>query len=108
LELGLDRRSIATLDYANPFPALLEARSPRGAHVWVDPGSNVPVNARLTAAEVIGDATVVMAPKHPDLLAAASMMTEAARTTLAEDFEIAREDDSWTIYRRRKRPSSVR
>lgn len=95
---GVDRATIANLDFSNPFPALFLAPSPRGVQVWWDWGNSVPKDALLKWEDVIGDACVVTLPLRPAVAAVTAKLEQAVSGRLSSDFNLLFHDDLWMIY----------
>jgi hypothetical protein len=98
--LNLGDKTIANLDFANPFPVLFLAPPPKGIQVWWNFGFNVPRGAMLKWQDVIGDACVVTIPAEPSLPATTIRLADIVRQKLATDFKLVYQDSLWSIYRR--------
>jgi hypothetical protein len=98
--LNLEDEAIANLDYANPFPVLFLAPSPRGISVFFQFGVNLPRDAVLKWQDVIGDACVVTIPVRPLFTYESVRLTDIVRTKSATDFNLVYQGALWSIYRR--------
>jgi hypothetical protein len=103
---GLDasRETIVNLDFANPFPALFLAPSPKGVEVYWDFGNDVPIGYKPSWQEVIGDACLVTEPKNPwPPPPAAAHFSEpliaAVQSHLASAFTLVYQDELWKIWK---------
>jgi len=101
--LNMTDETIATLDYVNPFPALLGLPSPKGVPTIWGLGYDQPYNSVLQPRELVGDACIVMLPMRPTPVVKGSteLVIAAAEPILAASFNLVGEDDYWKIYRRK-------
>ena len=98
---GADRGRVMTLDFGNPFPALLDAPPPRGVLFSMFVGRQAD---QLTAADpalTLGDAEWLMIPKFPALWESTRLLLDAQGTRLAAEWRMAAENGHWRLLRRR-------
>jgi hypothetical protein len=102
-QLGLERRKIASLDYDNPFPAMLAAPSPRRVDVVLAPGYMERGDKPFDPDEIVGDACVLMVPRQPAPVIedSAEFLTGSVAPVLRSAFTLVRRDAAWEIYRAR-------
>jgi hypothetical protein len=102
-KLRVTDETIATLDYVNPFPALLGLPSPKGVPVIWALGYHQPYDSMLQERELVGDACIVMLPMRPTQVVKGSteFVIAAAEPILAASFNLVGDDDYWKIYRRK-------
>ncbi|HYK65913.1 MAG TPA: hypothetical protein VEY94_13285 [Patescibacteria group bacterium] len=93
--LGVSHDAIASVDFMNPFPALLLSPSPKGVLVVWNFGVNVPIGYKPSWQEVIGDACVVAEPK----LKPFKVLIDAVQPHLMSAFTLVHEDDMWKIWK---------
>lgn len=93
---------IATLDFSNPFPLLLQSVSPKGVALWWHPGVDIAEDHLPDFLSPIGDACAVMIPVHPYqfIPEATALLVRTARAQLASDFDLSVEDNLWRLYQR--------
>lgn len=100
-DIGAAKQKLVVLGFQTPFRAVLGSPSPLGIRTWFESGYNIPHGAKLTAAEVIGDACIVMRPERSADDTSRDMLIEATREALAADFEQISSDEWWHVYRRK-------
>ena len=101
---GADRGRVMTLDFGNPFPALLDAPPPRGVLFSMFVGRQAD---QLTAADpvlTLGDAEWLMIPKFPVLWESTRLLLDAQGPRLAAEWPLAAENGHWRLLRRRETP----
>jgi hypothetical protein len=91
-------RKVSVLDFANPFSAGLGLKPPRGDSAWLHWERNVDASHFFPPEQYFADVEVLMLPKwginnEP--------LRELYHAYIDEAFEPIRENNGWTIYRRR-------
>jgi hypothetical protein len=101
-DLKTTNETIATLDYANPFPALLGTPSPRGVPVLWALGYSEGFGMLSHRQELFGNACIVMLPLKPTQVVegSAELLRSAAEPLLSRYFILERQDQFWKIYRK--------
>jgi hypothetical protein len=96
-------QAIATIDYVNPFPALLAMPSPKGVPVVWALGYIQQPDMLSQPNRLFGDACIVMFPLRPTQVIEgnAELLASAAEPQLSMYFTIIREDEYWRVYERR-------
>ena len=100
-EAGADRGRVMTLDFGNPFPALLDASPPKGVLFSMFLGRQVD---RRTAADptlTLGDAEWLMIPKFPVRWESTRLLLDAQGPRLIDEWSLAAENDHWRLLRRK-------
>ena len=95
---GEDR--VMTLDFANPFPALLGAPSPKGVLFSLFVNRQVD---RRTAADpdlVFGDAQWLMVPRFPYKQESNRLLADVQSERLASEWKQVAENEHWRLLRR--------
>ena len=98
-----DARVLA-LWFTNPFPALMDAPSPRGVLAYYDAGRTFGMETFADPVEVFADTHVAMFPKH--LSPGRKYMQAAAEAWLNEHWERV-DTPLWTLYLRPSPPPST-
>lgn len=91
---------VMTLDFANPFPALISAPPPKGVLVSLFVNRQVD---RFTAAEpelVFGDAQWLMVPRFPYKQETTRLLADVQSQRLASEWRQVAENDHWRLLRR--------
>ncbi|WP_445504202.1 hypothetical protein [Microvirga sp. G4-2] len=108
-EMNLNGEKIFALDFANPFPMILNTPPPKGDMPWLQWEHTLNTSAFIPAKTLMTDVALVMEPKPAGDATQPEPAREGLRTLygryIAEYFEIARETDHWKVYRRRSQPS---
>ena len=94
---GAGQSRVMTLDFGNPFPALLNAPPPKGVLFSMFIGRQVD---RLTAADpalTLGDADCLMIPKFPVRWESAQLLLAAQGPRLAAEWGGAGENEHWHL-----------
>ena len=102
---GADKDRVMTFDFGNPFPALLDARAPKGVLFSMFVGRQAD---RLTAEDptlTLGDADWLMTPKFPVFRESTALLLNAQSNHLAAEWLLVAENDHWRLLRR-KNPSA--
>ena len=101
-DLNITHEVIASVDYANPFPALLGTPSPKGVPVVWALGYMETFGFLSQPQALLGDACIVMLPLRPTQVVegSAELLTSAAEPILSTSFTLALQNDYWKIYRR--------
>ena len=92
--------SVTTLDFGNPFNALLHRPPVVGGNQWSQAGRNVSELNHLKADQALGDAQVVMVPRRPSQPETESLMLKLYGSYLATHFDLAGRSPCWQAYRR--------
>lgn len=97
---GIEDLPTTSLDYENPFSALLESPSPKGVPVLWDMGFMEPIDQPLSPDELVGDACIVMQPRHPTtiVIGSAEYVAAAAAPVLEASFILFAENEDWKMY----------
>ena len=93
--------TVATLDLAQPFGALLPLPPSRSFFWSVDVGRSVSRDTAPEGPEVFADVDCVMWPKHPDAPESTAFLLDLYGDYLAQAFPLATENDDWRLLRRR-------
>ena len=97
---GAGQSRVMTLDFGNPFPALLDAPPPKGVLFSMFVGRQAD---RLTAADpalTLGDADCLMIPKFPVRWDSARLLLDGQSARLAADWRVTAENEHWRLLRR--------
>ena len=98
---------VVSLDFANPFSAILGLRPPRGDAPWLQWGRTITASTYLPAERMLSAAQIVIEPKPPaeNDAAAAFEPGSSPRAVygpyLAANFDVVRETGFWIVHRRR-------
>ena len=98
---GAGQGRVMTLDFANPFPALLDAPPPKGVLFSMFKGRQAD---RVTAADpelTLGDADCLMIPKFPVRWESTRLLLDAQGPRLAAEWRAAAENEHWRLLRRK-------
>ena len=98
---GAGQSRVMTLDFGNPFPALLNAPPPKGVLFSMFIGRQVD---RLTAADpelTLGDANCLMIPKFPVRWESTRLLLDAQGSRLATEWGGAGENEHWHLLCRK-------
>ena len=101
---GYGNGPVATVDYVNPFPVLLDVPSPRGALLFLHVGRHF---NRRTAANpdlIFGDANWLMIPKFPIAHETTALILEVQAAHLDAGWEQAAVNEHWRLLRRSNEP----
>jgi hypothetical protein len=98
--------SIVTLEMANPFPFLLNARSAKGSYLTLDDGRTLSPTVYPDAASMFADADHVMIPRTSSRSTAETAMHLYAGWLTAH-YESRVETLWWTRWSRRKAPGTA-
>jgi hypothetical protein len=90
--------TILSMDMANPFPYALQRKPAHGGFAAPTYGLNIDDQHRPSAEEMLGNADIVMVPKHP---ATDQFFANAYRTSILRGYYLAAQDGWWWMYRRR-------
>ena len=99
-EAGTGNDVVSTPDYANPFPMLLGAPSPKGVLSILHVGRHI---NRRTAADrslVFGDAKWLMVPKFPTKQETTNLILNAQADNLKTAWQQVAENEHWRLLRR--------
>ena len=105
---GAEEGRVMTFDFANPFPALIGAPSPKGVLFSLFVNRQVD---RRTAADpelVFGDAQWLMVPRFPYKQETSRLLADAQSKRLACEWQQAAENEHWRLLRRSDEPLSCR
>ena len=98
---GAGRSRVMTLDFGNPFPALLNAPPPKGVLFSMYVGRQAD---HLTAADpalTLGDADCLMIPRFPVRWESAQLLLDAQSLRLAQQWREAAENEHWRLLCRK-------
>ncbi len=90
--------TILSMDMANPFPYALQRKPAHGGFAAPTYGLNIDDKHRPSAEELLGNADIVMVPKHP---ATDQFFANAYRMAILRGYYLAAQDEWWWMYRRR-------
>jgi hypothetical protein len=101
-ELDVDRLRIASMDYDNPFPVMLQAPSPVWVDVVLSPGYMERGDVLFDPEEIIGNACIVMSPRSPApvIAGSADLIAASVASVLKTNFQLLRHGAAWDIFRR--------
>ena len=95
---------VATVDYVNAFPALLDASSPKGALLYLHVGRHMNRHVAANRALMFGDANWLMIPKFPIAQETTALILEVQAAHLQAAWEQAAENEHWRLLRRVDEP----
>ena len=97
---GCEQDIVATIDYVNAFPLLLDARPPKGTMLYLHVGRTI--NRHLAANQefVFGNAQCLMIPQFPVALETTALILDVHATHLKTAWKHVAEDDYWRLLRR--------
>lgn len=95
-----DRNIVATMDFVNAFPVLLDTPSPKGMMLHLHAGRFV--NRHLTGNRefVFGDARCLMIPRFPVSVESTALVLDVQTAYLKAAWEQVAENDHWRLLRR--------
>lgn len=98
---GAKPSRVSVLDFVNPFSAGLGLAPPRGDSAWLHWGRNVSEAGFVPAEELLGDVELLMVPKGG---INSGPRIDLYGPSIKQAFDVVRETDAWTVYRRRAEP----
>ena len=101
---GAAHGRVATFDFTNPFPTLLNAPPPAGALFCLHVNRHVGLGNAGDAALILGDAQWLMIPRLPYMQDTAALLLDALAGHLEAEWRPAASNDLWTLLRRRAGP----
>ena len=91
---------VATMDYVNAFPVLLNVPSPKGMMLHLHVGRFINRRSAANQAFVFGDANWLMIPKFPVAIETPALILEVQAAHLKAAWELAGENAHWRLLRR--------
>jgi hypothetical protein len=95
---------IFTLDFSNPFNALLGRSGPRGVESWYHKGRTFDESRHRSAGETFAEVGTILVPKAPADRNAYFLLSRIYGDHIREHYELVATSDYWRAYAR-KRPS---
>lgn len=95
------RGTVSTLDFGNPFNAVLHRPPVVGGNQWNDAARNFDLKTHLPADRAFGNAAVVMVPRRPAVPPTLDAMGELYGPYIATHFVLADRSTCWDAYVRR-------
>lgn len=95
------RGTVSTLDFGNPFNAVLHRPPVIGGNQWNQFGRNFDLRTHLPADQAFGNAAVVMVPRRPAVPQTLDAMGELYGPYIATHFVLADRSTCWDAYVRR-------
>jgi len=90
-------QSVLALNFANPFPSLLNRPSPRSSPIWLHSGRSFSAVVHIPADRLFGDVGCVMVAKNESN---AADLQSIYRDTLARQFRPVDANQDWVLYAR--------
>ena len=97
---GHGNDAVAVADYVNPFPALLDAPSPKGAMLHLHVGRFMNRRSAANQKFVFGDANWLMIPKFPVAFETTVLILDVQAAQLKAAWEQVAENAHWRLLRR--------
>ena len=104
---GHENDPVATMDYANAFPALLDVPSPKGALLYLHVGRHVNRRTAANRELVFGDANWLMIPKFPIAHETTALILEVQAAHLNADWGLVAMNEHWRLLRRSNEPPEL-
>ncbi len=101
------RSRVWTLDWYNPFPFALRLPPPQRGALCLCHGFTVNEQHHPPPEVLLGDATLVMVPRHSASGRSLAFLERTYRSALERDFVPLDSSRRWTLYRRRSSPSDA-
>jgi hypothetical protein len=95
---------VFTLDFSNPFNAMLGRSGPRGIDSWYHRGRTFDEEAHRSAEQTFADVEVIMVPKAPADRNAYFLLKQIHGAYVAEEFKLVATSDYWSAYARTDHP----
>ena len=93
--------TVITLDFANPFDAVLGRAPVVGGNHWNQFGRNFDLRTHLAPDQAFGNATVIMVPRRPAQPETLNNLGKLFGPYIATQFTLAGRSACWDAYRRR-------
>ena len=101
---GHGNDAVATADYVNVFPVLLDAPSPKGTMLVLHVGRFINRHSAANQVFVFGDANWLMIPKFPIAHETTALILEVQAAHLKAAWQQAEENEHWRLLRRVNEP----
>ena len=102
--VGTGQERVATLDYNNPFPFLLNAPPPKGVLIGLHINRHLGLSNAGDHTLTLGDAEWLMVPRLPYMWDTTELLLASLEAHLDERWTQAASNDLWTLLHRREQP----
>ena len=104
---GCEKDIVATTDYVNPFPMLLDAPPPKGTMLYMHVGRKINRDLATNRDFVFGDARCLMIPRFPVAIETTELLLDVQAVHLQVAWEQVAGNEHWLLLRRVREPSDV-